>query len=151
MRKLKNPVQETRHAEILDVRLVIPVQARVIDVVNVEHFVSPLDGSELMSIPNDISLAVSQQKLASFNPEIVKSIISEYSRSSSTLSQALKNIPDDTIMSSIKSRYIQSPADMSMYLRCLQNAVRDELDSIAVQVEKSKSQSSTVNVESSSE
>lgn len=133
MRKLKTPVYHignVKDDKLIDPRLFVPVQTRVIDTVCVETFKSPLDGAEIVYTPNDISLLVNQSKFASFNPEIVKSIVSEYSRSSQPLSQLMSGRSDEDIISSVKSRYIQSHCDMADYVHQVHAAISSEVDSI---------------------
>lgn len=130
LRSIKLDFIKSVPAPSCDTRLIAVCDTRVIDTVNVEERVSASTGEKYTVIPNDISLFTQQQKLASFNPEIVKSIISEYSRSANPLTMQSEKLPDDKILDTIKSRYIQSTTDMANYQKYLQAAVRETLDDI---------------------
>lgn len=117
--------------------LAIFVQDRVINQLNVETKKTPL-GHECVVVPNDISLLIDQQKLMSFNPSAVQAVIGEFRNSSSPLSDALKDIPDEDILSTVKSRYIQSVGDMSNWSRSLQRSIDDTLKDIKERYEAAK-------------
>lgn len=128
MRKLTPSTRTFAYVPEIDIRLVNVVETRAIDAIVPETFVSPATGEEFVVIPNDIGLFINQQKLVNFNPELVKQVISEYSRASNPLTVESEKMPDDSILDTVKSRYIQSSCDMSSYVRSLSRATRDVID-----------------------
>lgn len=125
MRELKqfDPITVT---PFVDDRLIISVQPRLIDSLLAETRETP-SGESYTFVPNDITLLVEQQKLMHFNPRDVQAVIDSFARSSTGLSDALKGLSDEQILSTVKSRYIQSAADMRSYAETLSRQVRDVL------------------------
>lgn len=128
MREIKqfDPIEVT---PFVDDRLVISVQPRLIDSLLAETRETP-SGESYTFVPNDITLLVEQQKLMHFNPRDVQAVIDSFARSSTGMSDALKGLSDEQILSTVKSRYIQSAADMRSYAESLSRQVRDVLTEI---------------------
>lgn len=121
--------------------LTLVCSPRAIDSINVRVVKSPL-GEEYVVVPNDIGLFIKQQQLVRFNPTTINAVLSEFRASSTELSDSLKDVSDDDIIAAVKSRYIQSPADLRSYIDSIGSAFDSTIRELALERQVRSNQSS---------
>lgn len=112
-----------------DPKIAIVYQSRVIDTLLVDERETEKH-EKYTVVSSDISFLINQQKLMRFRPEDVRAIVDNYTHSSTPLSDALKGMSDEKIVETVKSRYIQSPADMRSYAENLSRSVREFMEDL---------------------
>lgn len=112
-----------------DPKIAIVYQSRVIDTLLVDERETEKH-EKYTVVSSDISFLINQQKLMRFRPEDVRAIVDNYAHSSTPLSDALKGMSDEKIIETVKSRYIQSPADMRSYAENLSRNVREFMEDL---------------------
>lgn len=101
-------------------------------------------------ITTDISLLFNQQRLMQASPLALDRLVNNLK---SARPDALKGFTDDQLASAVKSRYIQSSADMLEYMRSVMMNTDEEIQAIQAKVEEiqvqkeSSSQGSSESVE----
>lgn len=110
----------------------------------ITRVMSPLDefNSEIMlhgkrkikHLTSDLRIFFNQQRLAQLDPQFLNQLATQISQRKSFG----KNIPDNVLIEAIKSRYIQSNADMYHYSRTLTDASSQEFEAIQEQIESIK-------------
>lgn len=120
------------------------IEPRVIDVLTSEEIKHP-DGSIATHSSNDVTYVVDQNRLLKFNPETVKSILSDFSSRSLGVPDPAEyetslSLEDEELMyDSIKSRYIQSHCDLKEYTAYLKHNYDEECDNLRREYEFRKS------------
>ena len=90
------------------------------------------NGNEIRHIGSDVGLILKQHKLSKLNTFTIDTMVQNLKRDVPSLS----HYDDETIAKSIKSRYVQSSADIFNYERQLKNELHDVLKDI--EFEKTK-------------
>lgn len=78
-----------------------------------------ITGEKIYHFGNDASLLLNQQRLSALGVDTIKSYLDSLSPSSSALSQIRSKVSDDDLITYVKSRYIQSPAELSAWIASL--------------------------------
>lgn len=128
MRQIKR-IEMVEPKLFTDPKIAIVYQSRVIDTLLVDERETEKH-EKYTVVSSDISFLINQQKLMRFRPEDVRAIVDNYARNSTPLSDALKGMSDDKIIETVKSRYIQSPADMRSYAEHLSRNVREFIEDL---------------------
>lgn len=101
-------------------------------------------------ITTDISLLFNQQRLMQASPLALDRLVNNLK---SARPDALKGFTDDQLISAVKSRYIQSAADMQEYMRSVMMSTDEEIQAIQSKIaeiqvqENASSQASSESVE----
>ena len=82
-------------------------------------------------ITTDISLLFNQQRLMQASPLALDRLVNNLK---SARPDALKGFTDDQLISAVKSRYIQSAADMQEYMRSVMMNTDEEIQAIQAKV-----------------
>lgn len=80
---------------------------------------------------SDIHLILHQEKLAQLGERVASTFIDSMQSNSSSTSMP-DGITDDQIISTIKSKYVQSPAELSAWMDHLKSTALKEVESAAV-------------------
>lgn len=114
------------------------------------HEVIELSEKESVTfITTDISLLFNQQRLMQASPLAIDRLVNNLK---SARPDSLKGYSDEQLASAVKSRYIQSAADMQSYMRSVMADIDNEVDSIrekAAAIQAQQEISSQAPVESS--
>lgn len=93
------------------------------------------DGVERVFITTDLSVFFNQQRLMSLNPMAMQYIVNSVRKGAPDL-----NMTDDQLMGAIKSRYIQSNADVWSYARAVENDIQAAVSDYQAEVAKQQAQ-----------
>ena len=88
-------------------------------------------------ITTDISLLFNQQRLMQVSPLALDRLVNNLK---SARPDALKGFTDDQLISAVKSRYIQSAADMQEYMRSVMMNTDEEIQAIQAKVAEMQAQ-----------
>lgn len=100
-----------------------------------------LPGEFITFITTDISLLFNQQRLMQASPLALDRLVNNLK---SARPDALKGYTDEQLASAVKSRYIQSAADMQDYMRTVMMNMDEEIADIQMKLaEQQNSQGST--------
>lgn len=88
-------------------------------------------------ITTDISLLFNQQRLMQVSPLALDRLVNNLK---SARPDALKGFTDDQLASAVKSRYIQSAADMQEYMRSVMMNTDEEIQAIQAKVAEIQAQ-----------
>lgn len=92
------------------------------------HEVIDLSEKESVTfITTDVSLLFNQQRLMQASPLAIDRLVNNLK---SARPDSLKGYSDEQLASAVKSRYIQSAADMQSYMRSVMADIDSEIDSI---------------------
>jgi hypothetical protein len=97
-------------------------------------------------ITTDISLLFNQQRLMQASPMALDRLVRNLK---SARPDSLKGFTDDQLISAVKSRYIQSAADMQEYMRSVMMSTDEELQAIQAAAAELKAQQETSSQDSS--
>ena len=97
-------------------------------------------------ITTDISLLFNQQRLMQASPMALDRLVRNLK---SARPDSLKGFTDDQLISAVKSRYIQSAADMQEYMRSVMMSTDAELQAIQAAAAELKAQQETSSPDSS--
>lgn len=97
-------------------------------------------------ITTDISLLFNQQRLMQASPMALDRLVRNLK---SAQPDFLKGFTDDQLISAVKSRYIQSAADMQEYMRSVMMSTDEEIQAIQAKAAEIKAQQETSSQESS--
>jgi hypothetical protein len=111
------------------------------------HEVVELSEKESVTfITTDISLLFNQQRLMQASPMALDRLVRNLK---SARPDSLKGFTDDQLISAVKSRYIQSAADMQEYMRSVMMSTDEELQAIQAAAAELKAQQETSSPDSS--
>ena len=100
-----------------------------------------LPGESITFITTDISLLFNQQRLMQASPLALDRLVNNLK---SARPDALKGYTDEQLASAVKSRYIQSAADMQDYMRTVMMNMDEEIAAIQMKLaEQQNAQGST--------
>lgn len=100
-----------------------------------------LPGESVTFITTDISLLFNQQRLMQASPLALDRLVNNLK---SARPDALKGYTDEQLASAVKSRYIQSAADMQDYMRSVMMNMDEEIAAIQMKLaEQQNAQGST--------
>ena len=100
-----------------------------------------LPGESITFITTDISLLFNQQRLMQASPLALDRLVNNLK---SARPDSLKGYTDEQLASAVKSRYIQSAADMQDYMRTVMMNMDEEVANIQMKLaEQQNSQGST--------
>ena len=103
--------------------------------------VEVLPGESITFITTDISLLFNQQRLMQASPLALDRLVNNLK---SARPDALKGYTDEQLASAVKSRYIQSAADMQDYMRTVMMNMDEEIAGIQMKLaEQQNAQGST--------
>lgn len=97
-------------------------------------------------ITTDISLLFNQQRLMQASPMALDRLVRNLK---SARPDSLKGFTDDQLISAVKSRYIQSAADMQEYMRSVMMSTDEELQAIQAAAAELKAQKEASSPDSS--
>ena len=97
-------------------------------------------------ITTDISLLFNQQRLMQASPMALDRLVRNLK---SARPDSLKGFTDDQLISAVKSRYIQSAADMQEYMRSVMMSTDEELQAIQAAAAELKAQQEASSQDSS--
>lgn len=80
---------------------------------------------EIMFITSDIAILFNQQRLMNLNPAVIQELIQNMKRQKPNM-----NLTDEQLFGALKSRYIQSNADIYAWSRAIQSDLDSTLSSI---------------------
>lgn len=89
------------------------------------------DGGKIVFMVSDIGVLFNQQRIMSLNPQYLHDLVARMKQSSPSL-----NVPDDVLMSSLKSRYIQSNADVYTWYRQVNEDLETTVSDIKAEQER---------------
>lgn len=105
------------------------------------HEIVELSENESVTfITTDISLLFNQQRLMQASPKAIDRLVNNLK---SARPDSLKNFTDDQLASAVKSRYIQSAADMQDYMRSVMANMDDEVEAIQMKAAEIQTQQET--------
>lgn len=99
-------------------------------------------------ITTDISLLFNQQRLMQASPLALDRLVNNLK---SARPDSLKGFTDDQLVSAVKSRYIQSAADMQEYMRSVMMNTDEEIKAIQAKVAEIQAQQEEPTSQGSSE
>lgn len=107
--------------------LEIRFQPRIVDRLAVQKR-KTLDGVEYTIVPNDISFLTQQNRLLSLPISEAEQILQSYKSVNTELADVFDKCSDEELMSTVKSRYIQSTTDLKNWTRSLSQTVKSALE-----------------------
>lgn len=138
MRKLQVYSYERYLTDTPAAKVFIVRQKSPLDEFNTEVMVH--GKKKVTHITSDLRIFFNQQRLAQLDPAYINQLAAEI-RSRPSFG---KDIPDDILIGAIKSRYIQSNADMHHYSLMLSDQTSEEYQKILDQIEYQKQQQESV-------
>lgn len=110
------------------------------------HEVVELSEKERVTfITTDISLLFNQQRLMQASPLAIDRLVNNLKVAHP---DNLKGFTDEQLASAVKSRYIQSAADMQAYMRSVMNDIDNEVESIKAKVAEIQAQQESTSQDS---
>ena len=91
------------------------------------------DGGKITFMVSDIGVLFNQQRIMSLNPQFLHDLVARMKQSSPSL-----DVSDDVLMSSLKSRYIQSNADVYTWYSQINADIDAAIADIKTEQEKVK-------------
>lgn len=73
-------------------------------------------GDEIQAISSDIEILIAMQRGSKVDEALASEILSRMSKQTDSLQELFDQASDDDLFSSIKSRYIQTPAELEQYI-----------------------------------
>lgn len=125
MRKYIKIEKVNRDEQMLCLRTAIVAQPSIVGEVAVD--IVTIGNQEIYHIGSDIGILFSEQKIKQVNDFDLDAMVQKLKQGTSG---NFDGFSDEEIMSSIKSRYIQSPADIESYMRNLdehQNYIKEDI------------------------
>lgn len=132
MRKIKlvDTVHKIEPISKMPVSITITRTPSALDSFQVEEYETGKD-SKVVFITSDISVLFNQQRLASLNPMVIQQMADNMKRAKPDL-----KLSDEQLFGALKSRYIQSNADLYAWSRSVQSDLANEIAALeASQVE----------------
>lgn len=90
------------------------------------------DGTESFSVVDPIIVLFNQERLNDLGATAAKSFIDSFAKKSDALAELRKKCSDDDLMAMMKSRHLQSPSEILMWCRYMQQ----NLDTFNSEVQK---------------
>lgn len=103
-------------------------QPSLVDSFYYEEFTSPVTGETTKEYHNPLYMLFNQERIDRMGPEAVRQWIDTMNNSSSQLQELRSKCTDDDLMSMVKSRHIQHPAEFERYIADL-NSRADRFNS----------------------
>lgn len=88
---------------------------------NLTKTITDGDGNNIQAISSDIEILLAMQKGAKVDEALASEILSRMSKQTDTIQELFDRASDDDLLSSIKSRYIQTPAELEQYIDYLES------------------------------
>lgn len=129
-------------------------EASVVDEFYHEPTTPSDDSMESVSVCDPIIILFNQQRLDNMGITAAKSFIDSLVPKSNELSELRKKCSDEDLMSMVKSRHLQSPAEILAWCRYMNENVEmfnSEVAKLVVQQESEKAQTTEVKTEVKSE
>lgn len=79
------------------------------------------NGDEIQVISSDIEILLAMQRGAKVDEALASEILSRMSKQTDSIQELFDQASDDDLLSSIKSRYIQTPAELEQYIDYLES------------------------------
>lgn len=79
------------------------------------------NGEEIQAISSDIEILLAMQRGAKVDEALASEILSRMSKQSDSIQDLFDQASDEDLLSSIKSRYIQTPAELEQYIDYLES------------------------------
>lgn len=79
------------------------------------------DGCEIQSISSDIEILLAMQRGTKVDEALASEILARMSKQTDTIQELFDQASDEDLLSSIKSRYIQTPAELEQYIDYLES------------------------------
>lgn len=106
------------------------------------------NGDDIQAISSDIEILLAMQRGAKVDEALASEILSRMSKQTDSIQELFDQVSDDDLLSSIKSRYIQTPAELEQYIDYLESQNMPVPETL---VENSEESSNESVAESSSE
>lgn len=74
------------------------------------------NGDKIQAISSDIEILLALQRGAKIDEALASEILSRMSKQTDSIQELFDQASDDDLLSSIKSRYIQTPAELEQYI-----------------------------------
>lgn len=126
-RRNLTPKQNSSNIEFTDVGLrhVILREPSVVDEFYREKSVCPEDKKECISILDPIIILFNQDRLNKLGSMGAQSFIDSLAHKSNSLQELRKKCSDDDLMTMIKSRHLQSPAEILAWCRYMNDNINE--------------------------
>lgn len=102
------------------------------------------DGTESISVVDPIIVLFNQERLNDLGSTAAKAFIDSFAKQSDALSELRKKCTDDDLMAMMKSRHLQSPSEILMWCRYMENNVESFNKEVQALVEAQKHQQETI-------
>ena len=79
------------------------------------------DGNSIQAISSDIEILLAMQRGSKVDEALASEILSRMSKQTDTFQDLFDRASDEDLLSSIKSRYIQTPAELEQYIDYLES------------------------------
>lgn len=122
-----------------------------VDVFHVEHCKPSNDSMESISLVDPLIMLFNQERLSNLGEMGATAFLDSLMQRESSLSELRKKVSDDDLCAMIKSRYLQTPSEVTAWCRYIQGNVDAFNREVQALVESKKQETtieSTSNVES---
>lgn len=79
------------------------------------------NGTEIQSISSDIEILLAMQRGAKVDEALASEVLARMSKQTDSVQELFDQASDEDLLSSIKSRYIQTPAELEQYIDYLES------------------------------
>lgn len=79
------------------------------------------NGDEIQAISSDVEILLAMQRGCKVDEALASEILARMSKQTDSMQELFDQASDDDLLSSIKSRYIQTPAELEQYIDCLES------------------------------
>lgn len=139
--------------ETVNLSSVVLFQPSIVTPLLIDEEIDP-SGEKIIHFGNDATLLLNQHRLSSLGSDTIRNYLDSLSPTSSALSQIRSKVSDDDLISYVKSRYIQSPAELSAWIGSLDETAQQivsEIQNKTIDNEKSETTNSAPDAPSSSD
>lgn len=88
------------------------------------------DGQIAKNFCNDVTLLLDQKRLNGLGADTIKAYFEKLTPLNDSLSELRKKVSDDDLISVIKSKYIQSPSELTAWISSLDENAQSVLESV---------------------
>lgn len=115
--------------ETVNLSSVVLFQPSVVTPLLIDEEIEP-SGEKIIHFGNDATLLLNQHRLSSLGSDTIRNYLDSLAPSSSALSQIRSKVSDDDLINYVKSRYIQSPAELSAWIGSLDETAQQIVSEI---------------------
>lgn len=132
---------ELKFNKTCDLRNVVLRDPSVIDEFYINKMTNP-DGSESVQHVDPIFVLFNQQRFESLGTSAAQHFLDSFQQSSDSLAELRKKCSDDDLMKMIKSKYLQSPAEILAWCRYMDANVEEFNKEVQTLIEAQKQEQS---------